>query len=190
MEVEIPKLTKEQKKGSLGTILTWITILSFGAASLGPYIAPGKFATKKEEAVIHEDVEQLKEEIKEELTKDFEIQIAESTKEHKRLNNKIYNLEQENILLKNEVKVLHDLVEGLDKQVRFNSHSNSNTNEALIENMLRQKECDWVYYETQTKDNWYLYDDWYECKTLQRVTLLSGCRARINPFDRSVIQVR
>jgi len=190
MEAEVPELSKSQKKGVMGQIVMWITIITFGAASLGPYVAPEKFATKKEEAVIHEDVEHLKEDIRKDLLVEFNEKIATSSKEHRQFKSKIYNLEQEILILTKDVESLQTINEGFSKQILFLTHSLSNTDEAIIELMIKKEECSWTYYETNRGDNWYLFEDWYACKTLQRVTLLSDCRAKITPFDRNTIQVR
>ena len=143
---------------------------------------PEMFTIEADEAMIHNEVDHLKEEVSKELVLKFQEQLTIAEKEHNRNRAEI-------VALRQEINSYKDLFEGLQKQTDFNTQVLSITNQVVIEELdAKQNDCGFTYYESNTKDNWAIFKDYYDCQVIYSVDLRSGCRAFYTPIFRSKIQ--
>ena len=185
------EVSNTKRGGVIKDLAYLLGILGTLTLTLGPYLMPEKFASEVENAAIHSNVEILKEEVKDELRIEYNEKLKHSEDVHKKLRIDIRNTRKEIADLKADLASKDELRKAMQKQIDFLLDAVTRLSKALILEMDIKMMCNWSYYETNGGDNFIIFNDWYECKTVQSTQVnTNSCKARIKPFDRDYIQVR
>jgi vacuolar-type H+-ATPase subunit E/Vma4 len=186
--VELPDA---KGKGMVGKVFQWVFLISTALGVVTQYVHPEWLADATTEAVIHNDVEELKEEVEADLILKFQDKMDKADNEHNQCLSKIARLNTKIESLQSQIKSYDSILEGLEKHAQFNTLMSSITNEALIEEMdKRNRECNYIYYETNQKDNWGIFDDWYNSRVLYSLELKSDCRVYYTPIFREKVKIQ
>lgn len=192
-EVEDKKESQYLTKAKANSIYFGMVMSIFFAVGIPTleHKYPEIFQSKEEEKLTENKFDKLALKYPESIAKRYSIDSAIVYEKIERLRGNLSFLKDENHRLKEQVKSYTEIVEGLQKQINFNTHQIGINGEAVFLLMEKPNTCTSINYKyAKEKANKYImFKDWYNCTTLQPVMAQNPCKVYVVPFDRNRIKL-
>jgi len=158
---------------SIGCILTVLAQLGF----------PEMFESIKEQRLIEDEVHKIALTFPDEIAKKYKKDSTHYAKILQVLNGRINNLSSTANRTR-DIEEIKDEIKYIEKAISIQS-------DAIVEEMDKKTECEYVYYVTNGGDAWGQFNDRYNIRVLNSLDLRSDCRAYRLPIGSTdKIQVR
>jgi len=184
-----PSMTKARVRLIyFGMFMTFVTTLAYPTVK---QLYPELLETDYQHEMIKEEALQVALDFPSEVMKKYKVDSAALYDENKKMKGQVFLLRKEMLILEREIEGLSSILEGVQKQNNFNTYQIGINCGALFNGMNKDEKCPEVPYRYIKKraNKYVLFNDWYECKTLQPIQLEEDCGVYVSPFDRNRIKL-